>query len=131
MTDGTSGFDVGRELLEAVDAIDYTRFNANPGIARFALRSVPVTATAALVNGQRVCADVVPVQSDQFTDAETGLNGHENHAGVGLGDQIKQLFELLWSDITQSLTRARMAMVSFVPSHSSNPWTQRQSVPFL
>ena len=43
-----------------------------------------------------------------------------------------QLFELLWSDIMQSLTRARMAMVSFVPGHSSNPcWTQRQSVPLL
>jgi hypothetical protein len=89
VTDGTSGFDVDRELLEAVDAIDHTRFNANRGIARFALRSVPVTATAALVNCQRVCADVVPFQSDQFTDAETGPNGHENQAGVGLGDQIK------------------------------------------
>ena len=131
VTDGTPGFDVDRELLEAVDAIDHTPFNADPGIARFALRSVPVTATAALVNWQRVCADVVPFQSDQFADAQTVPNGHENHAGVGLRDQIKRLFEQLRSDIMQSLTRARMAMVSFIPGHSSNPrWTQRQSVLF-
>jgi hypothetical protein len=46
-----SGFDVDRELLEPMDALYHARLDADRGIARLALRSIPVTAAAALING--------------------------------------------------------------------------------
>ncbi len=86
---GETGSDVNRELLETIDAIDYTPLNADRSVARLALRRVPVTPAAALVNRQRVRAHVFPFESDQFTDAKPGPNSHENHAGIRLGDQRK------------------------------------------
>ncbi len=88
MPDRQSGFDVNRELLEMVDALNHTGFNADGGIARLALWCIPVTAAAALIYRQRVCSYILPFQSDQFTDAKPGPNRHEYHAGVRLGDQL-------------------------------------------
>src|SRR5579864_2475355 len=102
--DRTAGFDVNRELLETVDPLNHTGFNADGGIARLALRCIPVTAAAALIYRQRVCSYILPFQSDQLTHAESGPNGHEDHAGIGLGDQLKQVFELLWGDVRFGLS---------------------------
>ena len=51
MPDGETGFDINRELLESIDAINHTRLNGDRRIARLTFRSIPVTATAALVYG--------------------------------------------------------------------------------
>jgi len=83
--DGTSSFDVNGELFQAIDAVDYTGFNAGGRIARLALRRIPVAAAAALIYGQRVCSYILPFQSDQLTDAEPGPNRHKDHAGVRVG----------------------------------------------
>jgi hypothetical protein len=104
MPDRQSGFDVNRDLLETVDPLDHARFNADRGIAGLAFRRIPVFAAAALVYRQRVCSHVFPFQSDQFTHAKPSPNRHEDHAGVRLGDQLKQLFELLWSDMRFGLS---------------------------
>ena len=47
MSDRQSGFDVNRELLETVDPLNHTGFNADGGIARLALWSIPVATAAA------------------------------------------------------------------------------------
>lgn len=96
---GASSFDVNRDLLQAVDPLNHTWFNADRRVARLALRRVPVTTAAALINRQRVSAYVFPFEPDQFTDAESGPNGHKDHAGVRFGDQFHQVFELLWGDM--------------------------------
>ena len=68
MPDGASGFDINSQLLQAIDTLDYTWFDADRRIARLDLRCIPVTAAAALIYGQRVRANVLPFQPDQFTD---------------------------------------------------------------
>src|ERR1700686_2944862 len=97
--DGTAGSHLYSEQLQAIDAFDHARLNADPCVTRIALGSIPVSPAAPFIYIQRVGTYIVPTQADQFADAEACPHGHKNHAGVRFRNQLQQFFELFWGNV--------------------------------